>query len=220
MATLQEIVQDVALGLKDPNHTAISQVQVRKLVNEAIQYYKRIQFAFNTTESVVNLAVGNPLLPVPAEVLFLLPDSGMVLIDGQWPYPMRPIKPFEYDLMDSDLVGVPAYYTLKPNGYFVSPKPQSVYPVVLRYVRDVAKFATDGSSDSSTNIFTTHATSMISHRATALGYIKHRQDPEMGAMFEGLAQNEYNILTAERDKRNKTGRLSVYDGVLDDVKYY
>ena len=156
-ATLNDIVTQIQSELGDTDGP--SAAQIRRIVNDSIKFYKSRRFYFNEKTFTTSLVADDRTIPgFPSDFLYEIQPGGGVVSQGSSNYVLRKVDTSEYDIIDNDATGRPYAYTVRDGEvqlYFI---PNSGYTVTLRYIEDVAEFATDGTDDATSNSFTNNAT--------------------------------------------------------------
>lgn len=203
MATFGELKQKAANRLQDGNSTAVSSLDVGDAINTAIKYWKKKRFWFNEYKQTVTVLKDNPLVTVTG-LLYLLPRSGMSLVDQLYTYDLPFISPDQYDGYNSQGRGRPYAYTYRNGSYELYWYPDKNYTVNLRGVKDYAPLVLDADF----NDFTSEADQLVLYDALSRLYGELRPDPEKSNYYADRAQDEYRSLKSQTAKMNTTGYLA------------
>lgn len=214
MATFGTIITRVSKRLKDPNNVDISASDVATAVNDAIQYWSKKNYWFNEFEETITLTNNgdNDDRIVPALTvtpLYLFKEGGFVITYAQSRWDVKPVTSLEFDNMNVEGRGIPYAYTERNDGYEVYYYPDQAYTATLRGIRAYSEFATDGTDNGESNVFTNNAERLIMYDALARLFGEEKQDPKMETYYQGRAQDEHRELKRQTLRKKKTNKLHV-----------
>jgi len=206
MATFEAIQQRVSSRLKDANNVDVSVSDVSATINDAIRYWSKRRFIFNTFRETVDLNPGDATVPAlsitPLEVF---ETDGMVIDYANQKWPLKKISSEEYDDMDSQGRGTPFVWVYRNNSYEVYWLPDQDYTVVVRGIKKYDNLV----NNVDTNDFTDNAEDLIIYEALARLMAEFRQDEKMEAYYSARAKDEYKNHKREVNKQIGTGRLQI-----------
>lgn len=208
--TLGQMATAISRRLLDVNNTAVTSVEVREAINEAVEKWKGRTFWFNRTDAPLSISQGDIYLTLPSDFYCPVPRNAFTILFSGFTYQVKKYSPVRFDAIDStSITGRPLRYLFRDGNIEFSPAANQAYPGTLYYNKDYPLLATDGSADASTNDFLTHAPMLI--RAEALSQIhgELRQDEEMELRYAKRATVEYNILKVKTAMLYKTGTLTI-----------
>lgn len=216
--TLGQMATAISRRLLDVNNTAVTSVEVREAINEAIFKWKAKQFWFNRSENPWSMQEGDTFVDLPTDFLCPVAKNSMTILFSGFTYQVKKYSAVRFDAIDSTSInGRPLRYTLRDGYLEFSPAANQIYPATLYYIRDYPFLATDGSADAQTNDFLTNAPMLIRAEALAQIHGELRQDEKMEARYTARVQMEYNILKVKTAMLYKTGTLTVEgDGTEGD----
>jgi hypothetical protein len=206
MATFGELQTRVSGRLLDPNHTAVPAPDVAASINTAIDYWKQRRFWFNESEYVSVLSVNNPVVnDWPSDFLYEIREGGFTIDYSNMRWPLTKINSRQYDVMNTQGLGLPRYITARDGQHEVYLYPDQPYDLVIRYVKDYPDLV--GINDE--NDFTVFADQLIMYEALARMSAEFRQDDKMEAYYKLAADREYKSLKQRTNSVFSTGRLTV-----------
>lgn len=210
MATFGGLATKASTRLKDADNTAVSASDVRDVINDAIQHWSKDRFWFNEFEETVTLTQDNPVLTLTTNTpLYLFQTDGVVIDFAQTRWLLKKVSSAEYDRMNTEGRGLPFAWTERNNQFEVYWYPDTDYTAIVRGIKAYARFATDGSADTSENDFTTQAADLILYEALSRLFGEFRQDEKMEAYYQARTRNEYQSLKAQTRRDKATGRINV-----------
>lgn len=192
MATLGSLRGLIADRLQDPNYQSISASSVNAVINDSLRFYKFRRYWFNETEDDLPCTVNDPILPsLPSDFLYELNRGGLSIYYSNAVYPLVKIDTERFDNLNTEGLGMPAFYVYRNNQIELYPYPNVAYSVKLRYIKDYADLV----NDVDYNDFTTIADRVILYDALSRIYAEYKQDPNMESYYSARAENEEaNIL--------------------------
>jgi len=206
MPTFGELKAKVSAKLLDPNHTAISALDVGDALIDSLRYWKQHRFWFNEAHATTTLTYNNPVVSgIPSDFLYELPDNGFVIEFNNLSYKLAKRKPDEYDFVSIKGIGLPYIYTWRFGRFEVYFYPNIAYTMHIYYVKDYADFSADGDE----NDFTTNADRLLYYEALTRLYGEQRQDDQRAAYYRGMVQQEAAGLVTRSNKNVASGRLSI-----------
>ncbi len=222
MATFGAVATAIARRLIDDNNTAVTLIEIREAINEAISYWKHRRFWFNTARYQGIIAAADTtsndatstcsIVTTPSDFLTDLPRNGLVVIDNLFPYQVKKNDPSMFDGIASLITtGRPRIYTNR-NGVIESyPSANKAYNYNLYYIKDYPALLTDGTNDTSTNDFLADDKGrfLIQNHALANLHGELRQDDLMEKRYTERRDAEYNTMIARTQKILRTGILTV-----------
>lgn len=216
--TLGQMATAISRRLLDENNTAVTAVEVREAINEAVYKWKAKQFWFNRTEYPWSMQTGDTFVPLPTDFLCPVARNSMTILFSGFTYQVKKYSALRFDAIDSTSInGRPLRYTLRDGYIEFSPAANQIYPATLYYMRDYPALATDGSADGSTNDFLTNAPMLIRAEALAQIHGELRQDSKMEDRYTNRVASEYATLKKKTMMLYKTGTLTVEgDGTEGD----
>jgi hypothetical protein len=205
MATLANIRTRVLAKLVDAGGSIAEPTaqQVDAEINSVIDFYEPNKFWFNDATYVGNLVAGDATVPLPSDFNEFIEPSGLTLQISNARYPMTKISPLQYDSMFVGGSGISWYYTYRNQQVQLYFSPDQAYQYMLYYTRSYADLTYDNDS----NDFTNYADRLIEYRTLAECYLNYRSDPEMAAVYERKAKEEFTRLVRQSASRLATGVL-------------
>lgn len=209
MATFLEMQTYVSKRVIDPANTAIDLSDVKQSINDSIAYWKFRRFWFNEVNDTGTMTAQSAAFPYPDD--FLVPatgDDGFCIEYGGVRYPLVKTTQQVYDgLYVSNGYGLPTCYARTGDDeYQCYPIPDQAYTVRRHYLKDYDAL----SADADTNDFTDNAARLIELWTLGNMVTELRQDVEMGNYYREATQNEWRNLRVLTDKKNGTGKLTIY----------
>lgn len=196
----QKIAQDY-LNVPD-SEAPVS--RIGQAINDAVDFYQRNQFWFNTAYKTDGVfTVNDPLLSTPADYLYPIEIS---LIYGNVTYILGGVTNQVYDYQNAQATGRPEIYTQRGGLTYVYFIPDMAYPWQLTYVKSYAEMV----NDSDFNDFTVNASQLIEAHALAELYLdaRHSQGPDsLYAAYERKEQQYLTNLQLVNNQRSATGSL-------------
>lgn len=209
MATLGELISSISLRLLDENNTAVSTASIADAINTSIRKWKYVPFWFNEDNATVSLVEDDPVVPLPSDFLVENGKDSLVIKENTIRYVLRKVSTAVYDNENLDGSGLPYIYTYRDNEFLLYYYPDRAYDLSIRYLKDYASFATDGSDNAETNDFLTNAEDLIKYDALASLHGELRQDEKMESYYSARAIDENKTLKKKTNSLNSTGRLTV-----------
>lgn len=208
--TLGQMATEISRRLLDENNTAVTAVEVREAINEAIAKWKAKQFWFNREENPWNMQEGDTFVALPTDFLCPVAKNSITIKFSGFTYQVKKYPALRFDAIDSSsITGRPLRYTLRDGYIEFSPAANQIYPATLYYLRDYPTLATDGTGDGATNDFLTNAAMLIRSEALAQIHGELRQDEKMEARYTNRVNSEYATLKKKTMMLYKTGTLTI-----------
>lgn len=216
--TLGQMATAIARRLLDENNTAITPVEIREAINEAVFKWKAKIFWFNRTEGALSINETDTFLTLPCDFLCPVPRNAFTILFSGFTYQVKKYSPLRFDAIDStSITGRPLRYLFRDGYIEFSPSADRAYTGTLYYQKDYPAFATDGTADGATNDFLQNAPMLIRAEALSQLHGELRQDEKMQSLFADRAKMEYNTLKVKTAMLYKTGTLTVEgDGTEGD----
>jgi hypothetical protein len=209
MATFGQIQADIATKLVRTDLTD----QIKAGINEAIGYYKESHLWFNEATTTITLNVGDPLVPnIPDDFLYEIMPDGLVINYSNVNYPLTKKTPLEYDLMNLQGIGLPAYYTNKVDNLYVYFYPDQAYDLTLYYVKNYDDLVNSGDS----NDWTTYAQRLITAKTMADLYRYNLKELERSNDLLAEASRNLDQIQSRSRRRTITGNL-ITENLVDQV---
>ncbi len=216
MATLGTLRTRILAKLEDGDIQNPTSTQVTNQINSVISYYSNKEFWFNEASSTLTATIGNPLLSgMPSNFKQLRQPNAVTVLDNQVRYILRHVTPFEYDNRNVEGLGIPQIYTYRDGGIYLYFYPDQAYTVYLHYTKSYDDLTTDGSS----NDFTNYCERLIEYKTIADCLRDYRSDYERAAVYEDLANKEFQQIKNESSNRLATGEL-VTENIVQQRDYY
>ena len=215
MATLAQMITRIADRLLDPNHTAITEVQIREAVNEAIDFHKQETFWFNEFEETVTLTADSKVLSLTTNTPLEIYEEGGVVIDyGSLYWNVRKVSTQKYDSESTQATGLPYMWTYRNDAFELYFIPDQAYSCIVRGIKDYTAFDETGTDDNTSTDFTTEGERLI--RYTALAYLAadYRHDNEMASKFEERADLELTKLIDKTAQKFKSDSNEIHSTLL------
>lgn len=210
MTTLGDAVSAIARRLLDDSNTAVTTVEIREAINEAIKKWKFRRFWFNVNTYTWNIEEYDQFVTLPTDYLVTIPKNAFTLQFSLFTYQVKKYSPTRFDaIFSASIIGRPLRYVERQGYLEFSPAANQEYPATLYYLKDYTAFATDGSADTQTNDFLTNAYMLIRSEALAQLHGELRQDDKMEERYMSRVNSEYNSLNLLTQKRLKTGTVTV-----------
>ena len=215
MATLAQMITRIADRLLDPNHTAITEVQIREAVNEAIDFHKQETFWFNEFEETVTLTADSKVLSLTTNTPLEIYEEGGVVIDyGSLYWNVRKVSTQKYDSESTQATGLPYMWTYRNDAFELYFIPDQAYSCIVRGIKDYTAFDETGTDDATSNDFTTEGERLIRYHALKSLAADYRQDLEMATTFENREIAELEKLREKTANRVKTDTNSINSTLL------
>ena len=206
MATLGSLRGLIAERLQDPNFQSISASSVNAVINDSLRFYKFRRYWFNETEADLTCTTNNPVLsPLPSNFLNVLLRGGLAVYYSNSVYSLSKIDTERYDNMNTNNLGLPAFYTYRNNRIELYPYPNLNYSVKLRYIKDYPDLVNDVDS----NDFTEIADRVILYDALSRIYAEYKQDPNMEEYYSNRAVNEEANILKRSSALSGSGTLAI-----------
>lgn len=205
MATLATLRTRILAKIEDGDIQNPTSSQVTDQINSTISYYSTKEFWFNESTATITATVNNPLLTTgfPTDFKQLRQPNSLVLLNDQVRYNLRQVTPFEFDNLNVEGEGLPYIFTYRDGNIYVYYYPDQAYTMYLHYTKSYTDLTTDGSS----NDFTNHCERLIEYRTLCDLLRDYRSDYERAAVYEGLANKEYQTIKNDSVNRLATGNL-------------
>lgn len=206
MATLGQLQTSISERLLDPSNTAVSLSSITSAVNDSIGYWKFRRFYFNQATSTQTLTAQSASIPLPADFLIEVPNSGFILDYSNQHYVLVKYLPqvFDQNYLDNGF-GRPEIYTRKQALYTCYPIPDINYSLTIYYLKEYSALV----NTSDTSDFTVNATRLITLWTLANLYAELRQDDKMEAYYRAAANDEYSNLEMFTAKANPSGSFVI-----------
>jgi hypothetical protein len=196
----QKIAQDYLN--EDTSEAPVS--RIGQAINDAIEYYQRYQFWFNTDYDVSGvMTVNDALLTMPSNYLYAIEIS---LTYGNITYILGKVSNEVYDYQNAQATGRPEIYTQRGTSTYVYFIPDMAYPYQVTYVKGYAALV----DDADFNDFTVEAAALIEAHALAELYLdaRHSQGPDsLHEAYNRKEQQELRNLQIQNNMRSATGQL-------------
>jgi hypothetical protein len=210
VATFGQTVTSIARRLIDDNNTAVTLVEIRSAVNEAVSTHKHKRFWFNTATADLSIAVGDTAVTLPDDFLIDIPRNAFTITQDSFRYPVNKVKPTDYDnSLNTAATGRPQIYCYRDGTLAFAPYPDRAYSGKLYYLKDYADFPTDDTADDTTNDFLTEAPSLIMYEALMNLSGDIRNDDAREDRYTIKVAKEYSKLLSRTNALLKTGTLSI-----------
>lgn len=215
MATLAQMITRIADRLLDPNHTIITEQQIREAVNEAIDFHKYETFFFNEFEETVTLTADSATLTLSTNTPLEIYEEGGVVIDyGQQYWDVRRVSTQQYDSESTQSTGMPYIWTYRNDGYELYFIPDQAYSCIVRGIKDYTAFDITGTDDANTSDWTTTAERLTRYTALSNLATDYRQGLEMADKFEQRAAMELEKLQKVTRQKYKTNTNHIHSTLL------
>jgi hypothetical protein len=201
------ITQKISQDYLNEAATGAPESLVGQAINDAVEYYSRMNFWFNTGYNTsTTLTVGDPLLTAPSDLLYI---KNLDVLDGNKSYSISKISNEEYSAMDAQATGRPFAYTQIGDEFYLYFYPDRALQVQLTYIKSYPAM----SNDSDFNDFTVNAPQLIEAHALMELYLDARHSDgtpsTLRASYEQkTAMHLRNIQLVNR-QRTTTGRVAV-----------
>lgn len=210
MSTLGEVITAIARRLIDEDNTAVSEVEIREAINEAIKKWKVKRFWFNTTDTDLSILEGDTELTLPDDFLVEVPSNPVTITFSQQTYQVKKYPPARFDAsFVSNSPGRPRIFTSRDGALEISPIADQDYSGKLYYLKDYEAFDTTGTQDDLSNDFLDEGEMLIRAEALAQIHGELRQDEKMEERYTNRANVEYNELKSRTNKLLRTGTLTI-----------
>lgn len=210
MGTLGSVAIAISRRLFDENNTAVTPVEVREAINEAVKKWKVKRFWFNSTEAPLSIQTGDVFVTLPNDFQMVVPRNAFTIQFSGFTYQVKKYSPLRFDAIDStSITGRPLRYVIRDGYLEFSPAANQAYPGTLYYIREYPDLATDGSADAQTNDFLTNAEMLIRSEALSQIHGELRQDEKMEKRYTDRTQAEYNVLRDRTANMFRTGTLTI-----------
>lgn len=202
MANFGELKANIADAI---NRTDLD-AQIGKAINNALNYYKKEEFWFNTGESTQTLTAGSPTVPINLVSDFLqeTDTAGLTVVDNDTRRTLYKKPPTFYKNRNTATTGKPRYYTWLNNELLMHPLPDQDYVIEISYLNDYSALA----ADADTNDFTENADLLLENYATRLLYMTTLHELEMAQSHAALETFEYLRLKEFSSDKNSTSGLT------------
>lgn len=217
MATLATLRTRILAKIEDGDIQNPTSAQVTDQINSTISYYSTKEFWFNEASATLTATVNNPLLSTgfPTDFKQLREPNALVLLDDQVRYNLRHVTPYEFDNVNVEGQGLPLMYTYRDGNIYLYFYPDQAYTVYLHYTKSYEALSTDGSS----NDFTNYCERLVEYRTLADLLRDYRSDYERAAVYEKIADNEYQTIKNDSVNRLATGKL-VTENIASSRDFY
>lgn len=201
------ISQKIAQDYLNEAATEAPESRIGQAINDAVEYYSRMNFWFNTGYNTsTTFKVNDPLLTVPSDLLYI---KDLSCVDGNKTYTLNKISNDEYSSVDAQATGRPFAYTQIGDKFYLYFYPDRALSVQITYIKSQAAL----SADSDFNDFTVNAPQLIEAHALMELYLDARHSDgtpsTLRASYEQkTAMHLRNIQLVNR-QRITTGRLAV-----------
>lgn len=210
MSTLGEVKTAIARRLIDEDNTAVSEVEIREAINEAIKKWKVKRFWFNSTDFDLSILEGDEQLTLPDDFLVEVPRNAVTINFSNQVYKVDKYSPTRFDSsFISNSPGRPRIFTNRDGMLEISPIADQAYAGKLYYLKDYTPFLTDGTQDNLTNKFLDEGEMLIRSEALSQIHGELRQDEKMEERYTKRVMTEYNELKTRTNKLLKTGTLTI-----------
>jgi hypothetical protein len=210
MGTLGTVATAISRRLLDENQTAVTAVEVREAINEAVRKWQAKSFWFNRTEAPISIAQGDVFVSLPADYFTVVPRNPFTILFSGFTYQVKKYSAVRFDAIDStSITGRPLRFTERDGYLEFSPAANQAYTGTLYYMRNYSALATDGSTDGATNDFITNAEMLIRSEALTQIHGELRQDEKMESRYADRTALEYAVLRTKTAMMYKTGTLTV-----------
>lgn len=210
MTTLGSVTTAIARRLLDENNTAVTLVEIREAVNEAIQYWKHKRFWFNSAEAALTIDEDDDSIDLPSDFLVEIPRNALIIIESGSSYKVEKVGPVLFDARSStSSTGRPSSFINRNGNLQITPAANQSYSGKLYYIKDYDDFATDGTADSTSNDFLNNALALVQSHALANLFAELRHDIEMESRYTSKAEMEYNNLLRRTNKALRSGSLTI-----------
>lgn len=201
------IKQKIAQNYLNDAVTDAPESRIGQAINDAVEYYSRMNFWFNTGYNTsTTLTVSDPLLTVPSDLLYI---KDLSVLDGNKTYSIDKISNEEYDALDAQATGRPFAYTQIGDAFYLYFYPDRALPVQITYVKSYPAM----SGDSDFNDFTTNAPQLIEAHALMELYLDARHSDStpstLRASYERKTQEHLRNIQLVNRQRTTTGRVAV-----------
>lgn len=205
MATFEDIQDRMASRLKDESNTSVRQSELQDAINDAVRYWKKKIFWFNTDTFTDTLTAQDGEIPLPSD--FLIPvraDDAFWISYSSIRYPLTKVSEEQYNSMYlANGFGLPRVYTQIDGIYQSYPLPDQDYTISGHYLKDYDDLV----NDNDTNDFTVYADRLIMLWALANCFAEYRQDDKLETYYRAAALDEEKSLRAFTNRKRSSGRL-------------
>lgn len=208
MATLGDLKQRIiSETLRDDLADDLAP-QLTVLIQKSIDQYAANRWWFNEKRASVPTVIGVSTVALPIDFRFL--DQADLQV-GAVAYTLRLLQATEIDDLYTagTINGQPTNVAIVNANLYLWPTPNKVYPVLLRYVADVAP-ALDYTADTSANFWTNQGQDLITARVKLRLYRDYLssslQDPRVVAA-NNQEQEAYSRLRSEHNRRLSSERV-------------
>lgn len=210
MSTFGEMATAIARRLIDDNNTAVTLVEIKEAINEAVSTWKHKRFWFNTATADLSIAADDTAVSLPSDFLIDVPRNALTITQDSFRYPVVKVKPIDYDnCLNTAATGRPAVYCYRNGALQFAPYADQAYSGKLHYLKNYDDFETDTTSDTTTNDFLTHASSLIKYEALMNLAGDLRNDDAREDRYTNKVAREYSKLLSRTNSLLKTGTLSI-----------
>lgn len=198
MATFADMRARIADELA--NDGDISSAQINYAILDAIKFYERREWWFNSNIGTFNTVFGQEFytsVDWPELSSQIQIDAMTVTYNGI----KSPLKALDYvtidDIQNNYVIAVPRHFAYYDQAIRLYPIPNGGYPITVSY----AKRLTDLSADADSNAWTNEAEELIRQSAKRRIAINYLQSEEVAARFAGLEREAYTALLQENRSR-------------------
>lgn len=207
MGTLANLKERIATDLSRDDLTS----QIGNAVGDAIKFYERQRFWFNTSRNLTfptvtgQAAYGEPAL---ASIPKLVRIDALYLPQNQSIYPLDRYEPGEFEVIEGGSTGQgkPNAFTYVDQQIRLWPVPNAVWTLRLH-----AHYKLPYPADGDTNAWTDDAEELIRSHAKLLLYMDLIEDNEGAQRMQAKIPVLLDALNAETSARTSTGRIQATD---------
>lgn len=190
--------------------SAAAETDVIAAINDAVEYYNREELWFREATAVFNLVSGDGDLSghasFPTDFWFLRGDAPIIISQNGVNYKLCKISASDFDNIDRNSTGRPAYYRELSGNIEIYPLPDATYSCEVRYIKKYNTLSTDGES----NDWLVYAPQLIEARALSRLFLTRGHDGDsMHTFWKEQEIEQARALRVTHNRRVATGNLDI-----------